>query len=120
MSLSSNSVPVGYGTVAGVALTVAEIVGGLVLLLAGKTAAEKEAGQMLLSIATPITAGASIHGRMMQAVPVAQKLEPELPAPLRALADEGLRVVQANPPIPDGPGVARSTLDHPEADLPAA
>lgn len=126
MSASENSVPVGYGSIAGALLTLAEIIGGIVLLTVGKSPAEKEAGQLLLGIATPVTASTTIGGRMLQAAPAVKALEPGLPPALRALADEGLRLVEANPPTPDGPFVARSTVDKPDAEpgttapLPAA
>lgn len=109
MSVSENSVPVGYGTIGGLLATVGSIAGGLILLLVGKTPAEKDAGVKLLSQAAPVAAVGTIISRGIQAKPgVVKAVEDALPAPLRELADEGLRLVASSPDGVDGPHVADS------------
>lgn len=62
----SQKIPIGYGTVAGTLLTLAQLAGGIVLLLAGKTVQEKDAGRELLTTGSPLTGLATIAGRMIQ------------------------------------------------------
>jgi len=97
-------IPVGLGTITGVALTVLAVVGGVVLLLAGKTPAEKEAGQQLLAVAAPVVGAVTVGGRLAQgaAQQGAGATVSDVPTPLSVLAAEAAANVAKVQASPDG------------------
>lgn len=76
----SSKIPVGPGTIAGVVVTALQIAGGVVLLLLGKSAEEKQTGKELLTTGVPATSIATIGGRMLQAGAALLRSETPLPS----------------------------------------
>lgn len=82
-------VPVGPTTIGGTILALAQIAGGVVLIVVGKTPADKEAGRLLLGTGG-LTQLGIVGGRMAQAVKTPK--------------------VDAVPDVKDGPWVANAEV----------